>query len=102
MKNLNRVPGIGVKRARDLMLWKGKIEAKFAFNPNQGVSQSEVASIKHDYTNKRLRLEKELKAGVSELQQSSQAIIKKRMLFQKQMHDCAVRHAQALADLAAL
>jgi DNA-binding helix-hairpin-helix protein with protein kinase domain len=102
VQNLRPVPGIGVKRAKELMAWRKQIETQFVFNPTQGVSQVQIASLKQEYTRKRQMLEKELKNGVADLKQLSEGIIAKRKLLERQMQDSALKHAQTSADLAVL
>jgi DNA-binding helix-hairpin-helix protein with protein kinase domain len=102
MNNLLRVPGIGQKRATDLMAWRSKIETKFIFDPKQGVTQSEILSLRQEYLKKQRLLQQELETGVRELEQLAGNLRTNQVGLRFELNRRAERHAQASADLEAI
>lgn len=100
--NLSRVPGIGQKRSNDLLAWRSRIETKFIFDPRQGITQSEILSLRHEYSSKQRLLQQELELGIRELQQVADHIKSNQQRLRLEMIRRADRHAQACADFGVL
>jgi len=66
-ERLYEVDGFGPVLTSKVLAWKGRIEASFRFNPNQGVPASDVANVKSKYRQIQQHIEDGLRRGPPEL-----------------------------------
>lgn len=92
------VPGFGPARVSTLTAWRNSIEAKFVFNPNQGIDPRDIQALKSKYDQQQYVLTNKLKAGENELLNIKSDIQAKRSSWQPQIKQISEELAQKYAD----
>lgn len=67
-----RIPGFGPSLTSKLTSWRRFYEQSFVFNPNAKSDPADIATIEQEFTNRRIKMEQELKNGPLMLQQLAQ------------------------------
>jgi DNA-binding helix-hairpin-helix protein with protein kinase domain len=99
---VRQVRGFGERLTAAMLDWRKSCERRFAFNPNQAVSDAERSQVRSRFAAKRASLEAQLSSGASELQRFSKESTVKAAGLRNQAEWAAQKLAQAKADLAAL
>jgi DNA-binding helix-hairpin-helix protein with protein kinase domain len=71
---IERISGFGPATSALLVAWRQFHERKFVFNPNQPINPSDIARVKSQVAQQRLRLEQVLRTRLTELRQISAEI----------------------------
>lgn len=96
------VPGFGPATVSKLLAWRRSHEATFRFDPNRGVSPSEIAVVERDIATQRTKLEHEVAAGLTRLRAAVAAHMTRRQALEGRAAELLPQYAQALADVAVL
>ncbi|QBY56176.1 helix-hairpin-helix domain-containing protein [Cupriavidus oxalaticus] len=95
------IRGFGDRLTRDLLNWRRSLEAKFVFNPNQGLDPADIATLHKRYTLLKSQLETQMQAGPSQLAQIRNHIQQRRAMLHDIVVAAALQVAQAEADFKA-
>jgi len=93
------IPGFGEVRINTLMDWRRSVEAKFHFNPNQGIDTKDLQQLKNKYTQKKQTLINSLLRGEKELIRIKSSILTKRTQLLPQMQNLLNDLQQKRADM---
>ncbi len=94
------VPGFGPTTVTKLLAYRRVREGSFRFDPNRGVSPSDVAAIDHDVATRKAKLEQEMSTGLARLRTASTTSANRRQALHGRLVELKSRYAQALADVA--
>ncbi|SDB22016.1 SH3 domain-containing protein [Belnapia rosea] len=94
------VPGFGPATVSKLLAWRQSHEMTFRFDPNRGVSPSEIAVVERDIATQRTKLEREVAAGLTRLRAAVAAHTARRQALEGRAAELLPQFAQALADAA--
>ena len=94
------VPGFGPATVAKLLAWRRSHETSFRFDPNRGVSPSEIALVERDISAQRTKLEREVAAGLTRLRAAVVAHTTRRQALEGRAAELLPQYAQALADAA--
>lgn len=100
--DVKQVPGFGDVLAATLTGWRRSIEARFVFDPRQGVDPHDVARVEKEIVSRRIEIEKTLRSGATDLRRISQQILAQRQSLLQQFATASRGVAQARTDLRAL
>jgi len=96
---ISKVPRFGPTRTGALLVWRQSIEARFVFNPNQGLDPADVAAVDRQFAATRQTLEMEMEAIVGQMRSvSNRAHAAKNVLwpqFQQAAETVALAKARA-------
>ncbi len=92
------IPGFGPVTARGLMQWRRDCERRFRFDPQKGVSHSEIAVLERDIAMRRQTIEHDITSGLARLKVIARATEARNSALQSKANDLATRLAQANAD----
>ncbi len=92
------IRGFGDRLTRDLLDWRRSLEAKFVFNPNQGLDPADVTALHKRYTLLKSQLETRMQAGPSQLNQIRLQIQQRRTILHDIVISASLQVAQAEAD----
>jgi DNA-binding helix-hairpin-helix protein with protein kinase domain len=67
---IDRVPGFGQARIRDLLGWRATVEARFRFDPSRGIDPSEVARLDQSFAAKRSNIERSITMDIEKLRKT--------------------------------
>jgi DNA-binding helix-hairpin-helix protein with protein kinase domain len=96
---VRQVKGFGENLTRAVVDWRASIERRFVFNPAQAITASDIAAVKARIAQKRAKLEGELNAGLTQLQQLRQSSVSRQAVLKTQLDEAAKKLSQASADL---
>jgi len=68
---IDRVPGFGPVRVRDLLAWRAALEAKFRFDPTRGLDPADIAKLDQAFAARRSNLERGILTGSDELRKTT-------------------------------
>ncbi|REG49566.1 DNA-binding helix-hairpin-helix protein with protein kinase domain [Paraburkholderia sp. BL6669N2] len=95
-----RVQGIGDALAKRLLAWKGKIAAKFRFDPTRGVPQQDITALNAKIAGEKMQLERDMRDGVAQIQQLHSSALAVRQAARAHLDAAALALDQADADVA--
>lgn len=94
-----QVPGIGVVFLGKLKSWRRQCEAKFSYRAGARLPIAEVNAVKLKHAQPRQSSLLELRAGAKELEDLESATMSALTNAKRDLQDCSLVHAQAMADL---
>jgi DNA-binding helix-hairpin-helix protein with protein kinase domain len=96
-----RVPGFGPALTNELLKWRQGIEARFRFDPMQGVDPQDIAALDREMAETERKLKQNLVDGPQRLMQIRNHILAQRTVLMPQMIQAGRELAQAEANLKA-
>jgi DNA-binding helix-hairpin-helix protein with protein kinase domain len=97
-----QVPGFGEILAERLLSWRFRLEARFVFDPKQGVSPAALMALDRDISLKRQRLHRELANGVAQLATSCKEVQARYDFLRAQASQLLPLYSQARASMKAV
>jgi DNA-binding helix-hairpin-helix protein with protein kinase domain len=92
------VPGFGPATVTKHLAWRRGHEQSFRFDPNRGVSPSDVAVVERDIAAHRAKLERDVSAALARLKAASAVMATRHQALHGRLSELGPRYAQALAD----
>lgn len=99
---LLRVPGFGPTLTATLLAWRASLESGFTFNAQQAIDPMDLRNLDRDIANQRMRIERALSDGASELQLAAQQTSQVRATLSALGEQAHIDLAQAEANLKVL
>jgi DNA-binding helix-hairpin-helix protein with protein kinase domain len=96
------VPGVGPVLLKRLKTWRRQQEARFVFDPKQGVSATDKATVEQRIFTEKARLERALAEGVEQLAALSKEMLARRNALHSEARQAAEALLRAEADWRAM
>ncbi|MFL6259119.1 MAG: helix-hairpin-helix domain-containing protein [Thermoanaerobaculia bacterium] len=101
-RDVLRIPGFGELLTQSLLSWRRSLEAKFVFDPTQGIDPADLATLDRTIADRKSQIQRALQSGPAELEKIRyETLVRRQALFQ-QLQAAARTVAQAAADFKVL
>jgi DNA-binding helix-hairpin-helix protein with protein kinase domain len=94
-----RISGFGYNLTSVLLAWRDRISERFVFDPSEGVTAQEMASLDRRFQGSQTILERQLRSGPRMLASARDETLRARALLDLETRKAATNMAQARADM---
>lgn len=98
VRRLQGIKGFGKVFCTRLINWRQQIEKSFVFNPNEGLSNQDIAAIDKDIATKRQQIATELSTAASQLSAFTKQVYERRVKLALEANELLKKYSQTIAD----